>query len=369
MGAGSAVLGWIEGVSDGLSGFAKLFSGLYSDRLQRRKPLAVLGYFLTALGIASFGLATKSWQVFLGRVVAWTGRGARTPVRNVLLTEATTPQTYGRAFGLERAMDTAGAVLGPVLAIILLRTIGLQKTFLCTFIPGMLAMLVMALMVKERPHEAQTRGMLASLKGLPKGFRTYLVGVGIAGCGDFSNTLLILWAVQAWTAHLGLLPATGLAIRFYVLYNVVYSLSCYFSGHLADLFPKHRVLAAGYALAVIPAGCLLCPGDSVLKFGLVFAISGLYMGVWETLESSTAAELLPEGATGAGFGALATVNGMGDLISSVVVGSLWAVLPAAAMGWVIATSLIGAGVIAFGGSPSQESTAYEVEQPESLTLP
>lgn len=105
LGVSSAALGLIEGLADGISSFAKLFSGLYSDRLKRRKPLAVAGYFVTALGMASFALATQWWHVLLGRVGGWFGRGAHTPIRNVLLTEATTPETYGRAFGLERAMD------------------------------------------------------------------------------------------------------------------------------------------------------------------------------------------------------------------------------------------------------------------------
>src|SRR4029077_14394207 len=119
LGASSAILGVIEGVADGLSSFAKLASGLYSDRLRRRKPLAVVGYFVTASGMASFALATQWWHVLLGRVGGWLGRGARTPVRNVLLTEATTPDTYGRAFGFERALDSAGAVIGPALALLL----------------------------------------------------------------------------------------------------------------------------------------------------------------------------------------------------------------------------------------------------------
>ena len=98
LGASSALLGLIEGLADGLSSFAKLLSGLYSDRLERRKPLAVVGYVVTASGMASFALATQWWHVLLGRVGGWIGRGVRTPVRNVLLAEATDPATYGRAF-------------------------------------------------------------------------------------------------------------------------------------------------------------------------------------------------------------------------------------------------------------------------------
>ena len=127
IGAGAATLGLIEGVADGTSAFAKLSSGVYSDRLKRRKPLAVAGYLATAIGIASFALATQWWQVLIGRSGAWIGRGARSPVKSVLLTEASTPKSYGRAFGLERAMDSAGAVIGPLLTIWLVSAIGLDR--------------------------------------------------------------------------------------------------------------------------------------------------------------------------------------------------------------------------------------------------
>ncbi len=126
LGVGSAVLGLIEGLSDAAASFAKLGSGLYSDRLERRKPLAVVGYFVTASAMASFALATSWWHVLLGRVVGWLGRGVRSPVRSTLMTEATTEETYGRAFGFERAMDSVGAVIGPSLSIVLVAAIGLR---------------------------------------------------------------------------------------------------------------------------------------------------------------------------------------------------------------------------------------------------
>jgi predicted MFS family arabinose efflux permease len=347
LGASSAALGLIEGLADGLSSFVKLFSGLYSDRLEKRKPLAVIGYFVTASGMASFALATRWWHILLGRVGGWIGRGARTPVRNVLLTEATTPETYGRAFGLERSMDSAGAVLGPILALVLVASVGLRWTFALTLVPGVLAALFIWVLVREKPHPPKPQLTLKSgLRSLEPAFRRYLVGVGIAGLGDFSNTLLILWATEAWTARYGLGRAARLAMLFYVGYNVVYTISCYVSGALADRFPKRWVLAIGYATAVIPAVALLWPGASLLKFAIVFGFSGLYMGVWETLESTTAATLLPGATRGVGFGVLATVNGLGDLVSSALVGLLWVISPAAAMSLVIVTSLAGAAVIA-----------------------
>jgi MFS family permease len=355
LGAGPAVLGLIEGLADGLSSFAKLLSGLYSDRLRRRKPLAVVGYFVTASAMASFAAATQWWHVLVGRVTGWLGRGVRTPVRKVLLAEATTPETYGRAFGLERSMDSAGAVVGPLLALGLTAALGEEHfrwLFLGTFVPGLLAVLALVFLVRERPHEPQPEARLgASLAALPIAFKEYLVGVGIAGIGDFSNTLLIFWATVAWTSQYGPAKASLMAMLFYVGYNVVYTISSYCSGFLADRFPKHWVLSIGYSLAVIPAVALLLPGDDLSKYAVVFGFSGLYMGVWETLESATAATMLPKEVRGTGFGLLATVNGVGDLVSSLAVGTLWAfVAPSAAMAFVMTTSLVGAAVIAWSGS-------------------
>lgn len=357
VGASSATLGLIEGFADGLSSLAKLISGLYSDRLEKRKPLAVIGYFITASGMASFALATSAWQVFAGRVGGWIGRGARTPVRNVLLTEATTPDTYGRAFGLERAMDSAGAVIGPILAVLITRALGLRWTFALTLVPGLLAAAVIGLLVKEKPHAPQRKASIWSgAKGLPPRFKRFLTGVGLAGAGDFSNTLLILWATQAWTPAYGIARAATLAMSFYIGYNVVYTLSCYISGMLADRVPKHLLLAGGYSLAVVPAAALLTPGASFLKYAVVFGFTGLYMGCYETVENTTAATLLSETNRGLGFGVLATINGIGDLISSVVVGALWVLHPSAAMSFVIATSLAGAAIIATSSAHPEDGS-------------
>lgn len=346
IGASSAVLGLIEGLADGAASFAKLGSGLYSDRLRRRKPLAVVGYLITASGMASFALVTQWWHVLIGRVVGWMGRGARTPVRNVLLAEASTPETYGRAFGFERAMDSAGAVIGPLLSLVLVAVVGLRRTFALTIVPGALAAFLIALLVCEREHHPEPHeNLLKGVSSLPPEFNKYLFGVGVAGLGDFSNTLLILWATQAWTPRFGLVRAAYLAMLFYVGYNVVYAASCYVSGALADRFQKNRVLAIGYSLAVIPALALVLPGAAFYKFAIAFGFSGLYMGVWETLESATAATILPVSRRGGGFGVLATVNGLGDLVSSALIGFVWTFAPTAAMSFVVVTSVVGAYVI------------------------
>src|SRR6266853_39856 len=139
MGAAAAWLGLIGGLSDGLSSFAKMASGYYTDKLQRRKPIAVIGYILTALGTASFGFASAAWHVLVARASAWLGRGVRTPVRKALLAAAVTPETYGRAFGFERMMDTLGAIIGPASAFLLLNALHhhYPSLFAITLIPSL----------------------------------------------------------------------------------------------------------------------------------------------------------------------------------------------------------------------------------------
>src|SRR5262249_38264607 len=155
LGAAPAWLGLIEGVSDGLSSFAKMASGFYTDRLRRRKPIAVAGYVVTALGTASFGLATAPWHVLLGRSLAWFGRGGRTPVRKALLAGSVTKDTYGRAFGFERMMDTVGAIAGPATAVVLLPLFHQQypRLFAATIVPGLIAAALIAFVVREKERK------------------------------------------------------------------------------------------------------------------------------------------------------------------------------------------------------------------------
>lgn len=162
LGANSAILGLIEGLADGLSSLAKLLSGVYSDRLRHRKPLAVTGYFVTAAAMASFAFAAQWWHVLAGRLAGWIGRGIRSPVRAVLLAEATVPGTYGRAFGFERAMDSAGAVIGPALSLVIV-------TFLLTLVPGLIAAGLIAFVVREKPHVPELQhGLWHGMHHLPK---------------------------------------------------------------------------------------------------------------------------------------------------------------------------------------------------------
>jgi MFS family permease len=334
IGAGPAWLGAIEGIADGLSSFAKLGSGHYTDQLKKRKPLAVFGYAFTALATASFAFATHAYQVLIGRAAAWLGRGVRSPVKKALLAADVPPGAYGRAFGLERLMDTVGAIAGPLTALWLLQAThhNYRAVFLWTLLPGMIAVLSFWLLVRERPFEARKKvSFLHGLRTLPRNFREFLLGVGVFGSGDFSHTLLILYASRMLAPVHGAARAASLAVGLYTLHNVFYAGSAYVSGWVSDHVPHRKaILAGGYALAGVTAICLTTTPASLWLLGGLFVLAGIYVGTEEALEDSLAAELVPKEQHGMAFGTLAAVNAVGDFLSSMMVGFLWSAVSAKA---------------------------------------
>lgn len=335
LGAGPGWLGAIEGAADGLSSFTKLAAGHWTDRLRRRKPLVVSAYALTAAATGALAFATSPLQIMAARCTAWLGRGIRTPGRKALLAAAVPPSAYGRAFGFERMMDTLGAIVAPITALWLLGAAGhnYQRVLLWTLLPGAAAALLFALLVRERAHErpASATSFTTNLRALPGPFRRFLVAVGIFGLGDFSHTMLILYAGQALTPSMGFAAASSVAIGLYLLHNVFYAAFAYLSGWLSDHVRQRRlVLAAGYGLAVVMAALLALGGSHLAILVAIFALAGIVVGVEEALEDSIAADLVPRAQHGMAFGTLAAVNALGDFGSSLLIGLLWsAVSPAA----------------------------------------
>jgi MFS family permease len=326
LGAPAFALGVVEGVSDGISSVAKLAGGWLADRPRWRKPICVSGYALTALSTFSYSL-TGSWPaLLLARAVGWIGRGGRSPSRDALLADAVHPSHLGRAFGFERAMDTAGAVLGPLCAAVAVGLLGARATLRWTLVPGLLAPLSFLFLVPSaarQPAHHQPLHFLASLRQLSPRFRHFLVGVFVHGIGDFAPTLLILRAAQILTPDYGLARASVVSVGLYTFFNCVSAAATYPAGALADRLSKRGLLALGYFLgALMCLGFIFVPATlSVLV--VLFALAGLHHAVRDSLEKSLAAELLAAEVRGSGFGVLATVNGIGDLVSSVAVGFLW----------------------------------------------
>ena len=336
-------LGVIEGLADALSSFVKLGAGWWSDRLGRRKAIITSGYALTGGAFALLAVAVTWPLVLVGRVLAWFGRGIRGPLRDAMLAESVAPQDRGKAFGFHRAGDTVGAIVGPLAAAGLLALLQpfawedaaapFRIIFWLTLIPGLASAVAFAWMVREK-RRAPNRGIKfwASLRALPTGFRRLLVGVGIFGAGDFSHTLLILAATQLLASRYGLIEAPQIAALLYALRNGFYAAASYPVGALSDRFSRRGLLVAGYVLgAVVMLGFVAAFATlttSLSWLAILFSLAGVYIAIEDAMEGVLTADLVPDQSVrGIGFGVMGTVNGIGDLLSSAVVGLLWSFSP------------------------------------------
>lgn len=346
MGVAAVWLGFIEGISDGLSSFAKMASGFYTDKLPRRKPIAIIGYLFTSFGTAAFGLATAAWHILIARALAWLGRGIRTPVRKALLAGSVTRQTYGRAFGFERMMDTLGAIVGPTTAFFLLIALHHRYPllFAATLVPSLIAVGLIAFVIKEKERKPVPHISFGQqLRMLPACYRKFIVAVGLFGIGAFAHSMLILLATEKLTPSLGAAKAASVAVILYILHNVFYASFAYIGGWLGDRFPKNKLLALGYSLAALMCIGIMAMPVNVWTFALIFILGGTNVALEETLEDSFCAELVGDSQHGMAFGVLATINGIGDFLSSIVVGILWTAFgTTTAFGYSALLSIIGA---------------------------
>jgi MFS family permease len=357
LGVPAAALGLIEGIADAVASFTKMMSGYIGDRLGHRKLLVMTGYALTPIGQILIAVAAGWPLILLGRLVSWFGKGLRGPLRDAIVIQAVNPATRGRAFGFHRAMDSVGAVLGPLLGVALL---GLAQGWTwsddsgpfrfvlwISVIPGLLAVPAFAALVRDPQRSANPAlRFFSSLRGLPLRFKRYLGAVGVFGIGDFSHALLILAATTLLTPSLGLVQAAQLAGLLYVLRNVVQVVLSWPIGWLADRVGHAPLLLAGYALGASTAVAMglafwLDSADLALLIG-IFVLAGAYTAVQEALESTVTASLVHADTLGLGIGALGTVNGFARFASSAGVGLLWTALsPALAFATAAGLMLLG----------------------------
>ena len=361
IGAPAAALGLIEGIADAVSSFVKLGAGWYSDRIGHRKGIAVGGYFLTGVAKGLFALAAAWPLVLVGRTIAWFGRGIRGPLRDAMLAESVPAESRGRAFGFHRAGDTLGAVVGPLLAVGLLALLQgragedpsapFRLIFWLTLIPGVSSALAFALLVTEqRRAPNHDLRFWATLRSLPRPYFRLLTGVGLFGIGDFAHTFLILAATQLLTPTHGIVRAAQIAGLLYVARNVLYAGASFPIGAWSDRIGRRGLLTAGYI-----AGGLVAAGFAAAFFFhlqslpyllLLFCFAGAYIAAQDALEGAITADFVAGEARGTGYGLMATVNGVGDLVASAVVGLLWtAVSPVVGFGYGAVMMLAGAVVL------------------------
>jgi len=266
-------------------------------------------------------------------VLGWFGRGIRGSLRDAILVESVAPADVGKAFGFHRAGDTIGAIIGPLLGVALIGVFHerfsepatpFRILFLLSVVPGVGSALALALMVHER-RRAPNHGLQfwSSVRNLPRPYKRFLIGVFVFGLADFAPTLLILRATDTLAPVHGIAHAAQLAALLFALRNVFYAAVSFPIGALSDRLGRRGLLAAGYLLAALTFAGFLIQAPSLPYLALLFSAAGMFIAVEDALEGATAAELLPEEIRGLGYGVLGSVNGVGDLFSSVIVGVLW----------------------------------------------
>lgn len=325
LGASPAFLGLIEGIAESLASLLKLGSGRLADRLERRKPLAIAGYGLSALGKLLFVVAVSWTGVLWARVSDRFGKGIRTAPRDALIAEAGGAGKRGRAFGLHRAMDTAGAVIGIGLAYWLFTRYSgdYQSVFLLAVIPAAVGVGLLFLVREAEQGAAQAAKELTfSWSGLEPRLQRFIVITFLFNLGNSSNQFLL---VRAGT--LGFAPEE--VILLYLLMNISYFLLSYPAGLLSDRLGRRGLLVAGYLLyGLVYLGFAVADG-SWLVLGL-FAVYGLYLGLTEGVEKALLADIAPAGQKASVYGLHALTVGAALLPASLLAGLLWSAFGAAA---------------------------------------
>lgn len=315
------VIGLIEGIAEAVASLFKSVFGRISDRTGKRKPFVLAGYSIAALAKPLIAVAQTWPLVLVARTADRFGKAMRTSPRDALLADYTKPEERARAFGWHRAMDSAGAVVGPLVALLLISATNnnLRLVVALTVIPGLIGA-VLVLTVREKRGAAKSgaageRPAPIPIRRMPRPFLAYLVSWAPFALANSSDIFLILRAKQ-----LGY--STTLTILLYTTYNLVYALSSPVFGNLADRLGRRQVLIGGlgvFALVYLGFVVVSAPG----WLWVLFAVYGLYIAATDGVGKAYAIELVPASAKATAVGLLGTVTGIATLVASTTAGVLW----------------------------------------------
>jgi MFS family permease len=315
--ASGSVVGLIEGVAGATQNIVQGFSGSLSDKLQRRKPIALAGYLLTALAKPLMGAAT-AWPVLAGgRLLDRLGAGTRSAPRDALIAASVDEANRGKAFGLEGMGDNAGAFLGPLLAVLFLMVwhLDMRLIFYLALVPGLLAFL-MILFVEERPVEAAAKAKIdVGLGRFPRAYWKYLLATALFGLGNSSNAFLILQ-----TQDIGASLTTTILI--YAGFNLVAALISYPAGSLSDRLGRRNILVLALLIFLI-AYVGFASSRSVALIAVLFVFYGLHQGTVRSVGKALASDYVPEHLRASGIGWYNMTVGLCGLVASLAAGWLW----------------------------------------------
>ncbi len=347
IGAGAMSLGVIEGAAEAANSLLKVVSGRLSDRWNRRRPIVIAGYSLSSLMRPLIGLVTAWPQVLAIRFLDRVGKGIRGAPRDALLAAVATPETRGKVFGFHRAMDHAGAVLGPAIATLFLLAYPgrYRMLFLLTIIPGAIAVWMFFLVREVNPTgrgrarmPAAASGADASWRLLPRRFYFFLFVLLVFALGNSADAFLLLRLTD-----LGIAPA--MIPLIWAAHHVVKAAVSVVGGAKSDRLGRRKIIGAGWAVyALVYAGFAVTASPARLI--ALFMVYGFYYGFAEGTEKALVADLAPAGLRGTAFGLYNAVLGIGALLASLVFGLIWSTAgPAAAFGVGAALAVAATGLL------------------------
>jgi MFS family permease len=321
LGTSALVVGIIEGVSEATASITKIFSGVISDWIGRRKPLVLIGYSLAAFSKPLFPLAQSATAVLVARFVDRIGKGIRGAPRDALIADVVSKEQLGAAFGLRQAMDTVGAFVGPMLALVLmfLTSNNYRVVFWVAFIPALVAVLCIVFGVEE-PETQTTKSKpfpirKSELMKLPGSFWVVVAVASAFTLARFSEAFLLLRA-----SGLGL--SAGWMPMIFIIMNIVYAATAYPIGVLSDRIGRNGLLAMGILLLIV-ADIMLAFGGNLIWIFAGVVLWGLHLGMTEGLLSALIAGAAPADVRGTAFGMYNLLTGMVALVASGLAGLLW----------------------------------------------
>lgn len=319
LGCSILFIGVIEGIAESTASLLKLFSGWFSDRLGKRKLLVSIGYGVAALAKPVLSIVTAPWHVLLLRFADRFGKGVRTSPRDALIADSAPEDSRGMSYGFHRAMDSAGAVVGPLLAFLLLPLVhqNYRTLFLIASVPALLAVIILVLLVKERikPKEESTIRAKLGLSGFDRRFKFFVLGVAVFTLGNSSDAFLFL---RARDLDVGVV---FIPILWLVL-HLVYSLVSSPAGMLSDKIGRKNLIVSGLLVYfLVYLGFAFATRS--YHVWILFAFYGLYYGLADGAMRAFVADLVGEDKRGLAFGIYHGAVGLTALPASLIFGWLW----------------------------------------------